>query len=191
MSGSDRFGFSVLSRRRWLRLVLGAGVAVAGGAGMVRGLRGPVPASPDLWVLSPREHATFAALARAVFPTAGSIPAGADQLDLAHAFDRFLADEPPWNQADLRKALLLLELGPLLFEHRLTTFPRLAPEAALRHFEDVWARGPSLLRRQVALAFRKFLALVYFDSEAVWPSIGYPGPSFGATVSPPVPEASR
>lgn len=179
MSESDRFGFSVLSRRRWLRLVLGAGVTVAGGSAALRFWRGPVPDGAAGNVLSARELATFAALARAVFPAGGSIPVGADELDLAHAFDRFLADEPIWNQADLKKALFLLELGPLLFEGRLVTFPKLAPEAALAHFETVWAHGPRLLRRQVALAFRKFLALVYFDSEAVWPAIGYPGPSFG------------
>lgn len=183
MSESDRFGFSVLSRRRWLRLALGAGVAVGGGSVALRWLRGRLPTTRAGTVLSARELATFAALARAVFPAGRSIPVGADQLDLAGAFDRFLADESPWNQADLKKALLLLELGPLLFEGRLTTFPRLAPDAALDHFEHVWAHGPSLLRRQVALAFRKFLALVYFDSEAVWPAIGYPGPSFGAASS--------
>ncbi len=185
MSEPDRFGFSVLSRRRWLKLALGAGVAVAGGAAGLRALRGSASPETAGSVLSAAEFATVAALARAVFPSGGSIPAGADELDLAHAFARFLADEPAWNRSDLKKALLLLDLGPLLFERRFTSFRRLQPDAALDHFERVWAHGPSLLRRQVALAFRKFFAIVYFDSEVVWPAIGYPGPSFQAAVASP------
>ncbi len=180
----DRFGFEVVSRRRWLRIALGAGVAIAGGAGAWRALRGPVPRVQGLRQLTPREYATLAALARALFPRGGSPAVGAEDLDLARAFDGFLADEPPWNQADLAKALFLLELGPLLFERRMTTFTRLSSTDAHAHFQNVWADGPSLLRRQVAFAFRKFLALVYYDSEAVWPGIGYPGPSFYAAARP-------
>jgi hypothetical protein len=188
MSESDRFGFSVLSRRRWLRWSLTAVVVAAGGAGGLRLLRGAPSRVEGSGVLSGRELATFAALARALFPAGGAIPVGADDLDLAHAFERFLADEPPWNQADLKKALLLLELGPLLFERRFARFTRLAPEEALRHVQERWSFGPSLLRRQVVVAFRKFLALVYYDTEEVWPAIGYPGPSFGVVASPPAHE---
>ena len=79
MSESDRFGFSVLSRRRWLRLVLGAGVTVAGGSAALRFLRGPVPDGAAGNVLSARELATFAALARAV-----PEPFGGTLLDLPH-----------------------------------------------------------------------------------------------------------
>ena len=184
MTEGDRFGFAVVSRRRWLRWTLGAAVAVAGTAGAWRAFRGPEPKTAGLRQLSGREFATLAALARALFPSGGTPAPGADDLDLARAFDHFLADEPPWNQADLAKALLLLEIGPLVFERRLTRFTRLSTDAALAHFEQVWAEGPSVLRRQVAFAFRKFFALVYYDSEAVWPGIGYPGPSFFA-VAPP------
>lgn len=178
MIESDRFGFSVLSRRRWLRLTLGAGVAVAGGGAAVRWLRGP-PA-PDGAALSPGELATAVALARALFPPGGAFPQGADDLDLGRAFGRFLADEPPWNQADLKRALFLLEVGPLLFERRMVRFSTLGSEEALSHVERCWALSSSLLRRQVALAFRKFFALVFYDSESVWPAIGYPGPSLAA-----------
>ena len=185
MTRDDRFGFSVLSRRRWLELSIGVGVMVAGGFGGSAALRGAAPDVPGLRALTAREFQTLAALARALFPAGGPVPVSADDLALARAFDGFLADEPEWNRADLEKALLLVELGPLLFERRFTTFPRLSPVEALAHFERVWAEGESVLRRQVALAFRKFFALVFYDDERVWPHIGYPGPSLHPIVTTP------
>lgn len=183
-AGQDRFGFAVVSRRRWLRWTLGGALAIAGTAGGWRAFRGRAPRIDGLARLSAREFATLEALARALFPSGGTPAPGADELELARAFDRFLADEPPWNQADLTKALFLLEIGPLVFERRFTTFTRLASDDALVHLERVWVQGPSLLRRQVAFAFRKFMALVYYDSEPVWSGIGYPGPSFYVAARP-------
>ena len=107
---------------------------------------------------------------------------GADDLDLARAFDGFLADEPDFVASDVRKALLLVELGPLLFDRRLTSFSNLGAAEQLTHWQG-WIDADSALRRQVALAFRKFLSLVYFDQDKVWPHIGYPGPKFGPAVA--------
>jgi hypothetical protein len=167
-------GFSILSRRRFLRVSLAAGgVLLAGGAG-VAALLGGAPPVRGLRALSDREFRTVAQLARAAFPDGAVFPPGASAVDLARAFDVFLADEPEWNRKDLRSALLLLELGPILFERRLRTFSRLSPEEALAHFER-WSEG-GLLRRQVSTAFRRFLSLVFYDSPAVWPHIGYDGP---------------
>ena len=42
----------------------------------------------------------------------------------------------------------------------------------LAHFER-WGTSDELLRRQVSVAFRKFLSLVFYDREEVWPEIGY------------------
>ena len=72
--------------------------------------------------------------------------------DLARAFDAFLADEPEWNRDDLKKGLLLLEYGPVIFEGRLSTFSQLGAAERLAHFER-WGQG-GLLRRQLALASR-------------------------------------
>ncbi len=89
-----------------------------------------------------------------------------------------LADEPDWTCKDLGRALFLLEFGPVMFEGQLRTFSQLTPEERLAHFER-WAEG-GLLRRQVATAFRKFMSLVFYDTPAVWPHIGYDGPLVGA-----------
>jgi hypothetical protein len=172
-------GFSILSRRRLLRLGLAAGgVLLLGGGGLLALLGWPPPRVGGLRALGERQHRTLAQLARALFPRGGALPPGADDVDLARAFDAFLADEPAWNREDLGRALVLLELGPVLFEGRLRTFSRLSPEERLLHFER-WSEA-GLLRRQVATAFRRFLALVFYDTPAVWPHIGYDGPLVGA-----------
>lgn len=145
-----------------------------GGAGLFS-LRGSAPAVKGLRILSNHEHRTLAALARALFPSDGPIAIPGLDLELSRAFDGFLADEPPWNQADLKKALLLLELGPLVFDRRLATFSNLSEPERLAHFA-AWLESKSELRRQAGTAFKKFLHLVFYDSPKSWPGIGYDGP---------------
>jgi hypothetical protein len=165
--------FAIVSRRRFLRLSLAAGafVLLGGGGAWLLARRGRAPGMIEL---TDREHRTLAQLARALFPDGGAFPVGASDVDLARAFDAFLADEPEWNREDLSRALFLLEVGPVVFERRLRTFSGLPEEERLAHFQG-WAEG-GLLRRQVATAFRRFLALVFYDTPAVWPHIGYDGP---------------
>ena len=59
---------------------------------------------------------------------------------------------------------------------RWAAFSQLPDAERLKHYE-AWANSDTLLRRQVAIAFRKFMALVFYDSPEVWPHIGYPRPS--------------
>lgn len=168
--------FSSLSRRRLLRVSLGAGsVLFMGGIGGLFALRGRAPEVAGLRCLTAHEYRTLTRLARATFPEDGLLRLGASDLDLARAFDAFLADEPEWNQTDLKRALFLLEFGPVLFERRLETFSHLPAAERLAHFER-WAESDNPVRRQVAAAFRKFLALVFYDTPEVWPAIGYDGP---------------
>lgn len=166
--------FGAISRRGVLKLALGAGGVVLGGAGGVLALRGSAPPVAGLAVLSAHEYRTMAALAAAAFPD-DTLPQGSPSLDLARAFDTYLADEPGWAQEEAKQALLLLELGPLVFERRLVTFSHLSPAERIAHFE-AWARSGSELRRQVATGFRKFLCLLFYDRPAAWTLLGYPGP---------------
>lgn len=173
-AGANPFGF--LTRRKVLSLGLaGAGVLVAGAVGL-RLVIGPAPSVAGLRVLDAQGYRTLDAIARALFPPGGAIPFGAAEIDLAREFDGYLAGEPEPNVERLKLALDLLELGPVLFEKRGVGFSRLSEAERLRHFE-AWAQSETLLRRQVALAFRKFLALVFYDRPEVWPHIGYGGPS--------------
>ncbi len=174
--GDPEGPFAFLSRRRALKWGLGAGATLLGGVGGLALLRGKAPAVAGLSVLSDHEYRTLSALARVHVPTGGVFEQGAEGLDLARAFDSFLADEHPENIRDLRRALTLLELGPVLFEGTLTTFSNLSAAAQEAHFQ-AWTVSDLLLRRQVAFAFRKFLSFVFYDTPQVWKHIGYPGPS--------------
>lgn len=177
-SGSGPFAF--LSRRRLLRAGLGCGGALLAGAGGAwYWALGGAPAVEGLERLSAHHHRTLRQLTRVMFPATAYPGLDLDALDLPGAFDAFLAGEPEQNVSDLRSALTLLELGPVVFDHRATTFSRLPVEEAEATFRD-WMTGDDLLRRQASLAFRKFMNLVFHDRPEVWPRIGYPGPSLGA-----------
>lgn len=179
---SERDGlFSFLSRRRFLKVSLVAGGAILGlgGTGLLA-LRGRAPKVKGLQVLDAHEYQTLQSLVAVMLPTTNAIPIDAGPMDLPRAFDRFLADEPEHNVEDLQKALVLIELGPLVFDKKLTTFSRLGVADRAEHW-NAWAVSENLLRRQVSIAIRKFFNLVYFDHEEVWPHIGYPGPSMKRT----------
>ena len=173
--------FSFLSRRRFLKLGLVAGGTIlgAGGAGVLA-LRGRAPRVEGLQVLDAHEYRTLESLVAVMLPQTDAIPIDAAPMDLPRVFDGFLADEPEHTVKDLQKALVLIELGPMVFDKRLTTFSRLGTSDCAEHW-NAWAESDSLLRRQVSIAMRKFFNLVYFDHEQVWPHIGYPGPSMRRT----------
>lgn len=177
-SGASSEGlFSFLSRRRFLKGSLVAGGAILGvGGGGLLVLRGSAPRVEGLRVLDAHEYRTLQSLVEVMLPRTDAIPVDASSMDLPRAFDDFLADEPEHAIQDLRKALVLVEFGPLAFDKKLTTFSRLDVAERTEHWNG-WGVSDNLLRRQVSVAMRKFFNLVYFDHEAVWPHIGYPGPS--------------
>jgi len=164
--------FSVLTRRRFLKALGAGGLLAAGSAGWLVALRGCAPSVAGLSCLTEHEHRTLTALAVALFPEGGAFAAGAASRDLARTFDAYLADEDEDRQSDLKRALLLLEYGPLVYDHRGVTFSHLSAEERLAHFES-WTTSAELLRRQIALAFRKFLSMVFYDDETVWAQVGY------------------
>jgi len=177
-SESEQSGlFSFLSRRKFLKASLVAGGAVLGvGGGGLMALRGRAPEVDGLTMLDGHEYKTLQSLVEVMFPRIEAIPIDVDSMDLPRAFDVFLAGEPEHNVDDLRKALVLIEFGPLVFDRRWTTFSRLPPKERLEHW-NAWATSSTLIRRQISLAMRKFFNLVFFDQPEVWPFIGYPGPS--------------
>lgn len=173
---SDSFRF--LTRRRVLKLGLaGVGALAAGGVGGIVAIRGHAPQVDGLLVLSNHEYRTLTAIAHTLIPQGGAFPLGAADFDLARDYDTFLADEPAENIKLFKRALDLVEYGPLVFERKLTTFSNLDSEARLAHWQN-WETSDELLRRQVTLAFRRFLSIMFYDKPAVWPYIHYPKPFF-------------
>ena len=173
--------FAFLSRRRWLKVALGAGGALlAGGGGLWYWIRGSAPHVEGLHVLADHEHRTLSALVEALFGARGEGgPIDVAALDLPRAFDDFLVGEPDKNVSDLHDAITFLEISPFLSEPRLATpFSRLAVEERRAVFRGLMT-SEELLRRQVALAFRKFFNLVFYDREELWSHIHYPGPALG------------
>jgi len=168
-----------VNRRKFLARVVGwTGLAALVGAGGLVAIRGPAPPVAGLRSLTSQEHRTFEALVDALFPGGGAFPLGARGLDLGRTFDAFLADEDDDKQEDLHAALLLLEFGPLLFDHRLVTFSNMKPDDRLAFFES-WSTSSDLVRRQIATALRKFASIVFYDRPEVWPEIGYALPLGG------------
>ncbi len=168
-----------MNRRWFLRLGLGgAGLLVAGGAGLL-GLRGCEPDAGPLKILTPRELRTFEAVAGAIIPRGGPYSQGAADAGIGVAFDAFLADEPPENVSDVKKALLLAEWGPLLFDGKPTTLWRMDEEARAGHWAG-WSTSSLAVRRQIAVGFRAFVTMVFYDRPEAWALLDYPGPPLAA-----------
>lgn len=166
-----------LTRRRFLALAGGTAAVVGGTAAGLLYLRGSAEPVDGLRTLTAQGYRTIAAVALTHLPPGGPIADGAEEAQLARAFDGWLADEHPDVIRDLTLALHLIEYGPLIFEGQGATFSNLAPAARLSHWEG-WLYAEDDTRRQLAVALKKFLALVYFDRPEAWPAIGYSGPSF-------------
>lgn len=158
-----------------MKLLLAApgGLLAAGGAAGLW-LHGCPPSVSGLATLGDGQARTLEALAEALFPRVEGFDPGLEAGELARAFDGFLIGEPQENRDGLGRALLLLEAGPLIYDHGVTPFSRLEVDARLAHFET-WMVSDELLRRVVATALKRFLSLVVYDRPEVWPYLHYRG----------------
>ncbi len=173
-----------VTRRRFLVLGGTATALAAGAVGGLAWLRGAAPDVAGLHVLTAEQYRTFAAIARTHLPRGGAFPPGADDFDLARMFDGYLADQPTTDRHDAGLAINLVEFGPLLFDHHAVTFSNLPPDAQLAHWSG-WGTAQQQTRREIFWSFSRFLGLTFYDHEAVWPHIHYPGPSFARLASRP------
>jgi hypothetical protein len=174
-------GFAFVTRRRVLKLGLaGAGAVAIAGAGGVPGIRGCAPPVSGLRVLTRYHYRTLTAIGDTLIPRGGGVPQGASDFDLARKFDGYLADEPAESIRTFQRALQLVEYGPVVFDRRLATFSNLDADERSGHWHT-WETSDRLLRRQVALAFRKYFFTMFYDQPEVWPHIGYPGPALSST----------
>lgn len=168
-----------MNRRRFLKLGLtGATLAVGAGLGLRWLTGGSAPEIAGLQVLSARQYRTFQAVATTHLPQGGPFPQGAQDFDFARLFDGFLHVQPAADQREACLALDLVEAGPVLFDRGTTTFSHLDDAARLRHWQT-WGSSENAMRREVFGSLSRFLGMAFYDQPAVWPAIGYQGPSYG------------
>jgi hypothetical protein len=170
------------SRRGLLKKgLLGGALLLVGGA-LPIGLRGsrlgPAPKAP-LALLSPEEHAVFAAVAARVVPGDGAPPAwpSAETLDCAGKADALLARVHPAMGKEFKQLLRLFENGltGLLSTGRPTPFTRLSAAEQDARLE-AWRRSRIALFRTGYQAMARLAHATYYSSPEVYPLLGYPGP---------------
>lgn len=165
----------LMPRRGLLRWGVGALGLAAAAAGYALHDRGP--AVGGLRLLSPRQFRTVEAIVDTLVPAGGAFPLGGQDVGLARDIDAYAAALPAELQRDFELGLVYIEYAPALVRRKLGVFSNLPPSERARVWsawetsgEDVPSRLTTALRR---LCFSKF-----YDHEAVWPHIGYPGPLF-------------
>lgn len=158
-------------------LLGGAVLALGGGAALVLRSGSSVTLPPEgLLVLGAREYAVVDALARRFIVPAPGFPS-VDDVRVAFTCDRILALADETAQVELRQLLNLFEnaLPGLLLDGRITPFTKLDGEAQDAVIKG-WMTSRLELRRTGYQALRAMIVSAYFQSKAVWPAVGYPGP---------------
>lgn len=165
------------TRRRFLQISGTLAVLAGVPSAVLLALRGAAPPVDGLRVLGDQHYRTFNTMAATHIPRGGAFALGAADFDLARLFDGYLADQPASDQREVKIALNLLEFGPVLFERSAVTFTNLDEPARLAHW-TAWGTSELAVRREIYGSFAKFVGLAFYDQAAVWPSIGYAGPSY-------------
>jgi len=170
------------SRRGVLQKGLFGGVLLALGGGGAVALRKsvdvPVP-TEGLAAVSPREFAVLVVLAQRLLPKRAGFPT-VDELGVALACDRVIAQVDPSSRAELKQLLGLFEnaLTNLLLHARPTPFTRMDEDdqdATL----DGWRHSALALRRTGYVALRTLIFAAYFGNPKSWAAVNYPGPPAG------------
>ncbi len=168
-----------VTRRSLLRGgLITTGALATGGASACLWLRGCAPEVAGLRVLDAHHYATLERLVDTLFSPGASFGVDVAALDLPRAFDGYLADEPEDVVSDLKSALILLEVGPVIDGRSAQPFSRMSREGREAFFR-AWMGGDDLTKRKITVALRKFFNLSLYDRPEMWRHIGYPGPALG------------
>lgn len=128
--------------------------------------------------ISPRQREIVAALGDAFFPSiADDDPAGSEILP--DRFERFFETLTAEQQKGLGTALGLVQLAAIPLQGK--RFTRLSPERRERYLIG-WRTSRLAVRKLVYRGLRDMLAMLYYQDERTWHSIGYVGPQVGREV---------
>jgi hypothetical protein len=161
-----------LTRRRLLRLSLGAGVVVGGAAALgAWGLLRQQPAQAGLKVLSTTEAAVALAVADAYFPPGNPFGRAAVDVDTAGVLDAYVAELFPRERRGIRALLRGLEVWPQLSLQSgpFSTASLTERHAVLRAFDA----SDIVERRLVGTLLRQLCTMALFDDPRFLAGIGH------------------
>jgi Gluconate 2-dehydrogenase subunit 3 len=175
-------GSGAIPRRGFLRKgLIGGALLLVGGAlpiALRGGWRGPAPKRP-LALLTPEEHAIFAAVAARIVPGDGAGPAwpSSQAVDCAGKVDALMAQTHPRVGAEFRQLLHLFEnaLGGLCTNFQPTPFSRCTPAQQDARLET-WRYSRVALLRSGYQALKRLAQATYYSSPETYALVGYPGP---------------
>lgn len=128
--------------------------------------------------ISPRQREIVAALGDTFFPSiAEGDPAGSEILP--DRFDTFFGTLTSEQQKGLGTALALVQLAAVPLRGK--RFTRLAPESREKYLIG-WRTSRLAVRKMVYRALRDTLAMLYYQDDRTWTSIGYAGPQVAGRV---------
>lgn len=166
-----------ITRRTALKLGVTGGVLLAAGGGAATWFsagyahvlgHGDVPIA-----LSTKEFAIVRAIVEALCPPIGTLPAG-NSIGIAQRIDEEIWSADEFTRTQLKQGLQVLEHLPS-FRGYGARFTSLPPTRREQFFLSMLTDRRETFR-QIAVAFKQVVQLVYFANEATWASIHYDGP---------------
>lgn len=170
-----------VSRRRFLRLGVAGGTAIALGSAFAWNVSGYVV--PDLVrrslvALTPKEYLIVKALAARVLRRDQDDLPTPEELHVAAGIDRLVADLDEGNRADLKKLLHLLEHALPWTVARPSRFTRLDGAGQDAVLSSMMTSRVSILRGAFD-SLKSLCVMAYFKDARTWGAIGYDGPLVG------------
>jgi len=172
------------SRRAFLKSTLAGSAALAAGAILPSGCASYPESKTKLQVLSGKEAAILAALARVIVGNVGELPDPVESGAISR-LDSLLAQLPEEIRQQFSLLLNFFEHAPPLFGKGISRFTKLSPQKQERYLLS-W-RDSSLSFRKMAFgALKMFVQLAYYAGDATWKVLGYDGPWVGRIPIDPI-----
>lgn len=121
-------------------------------------------------VLSNKEKQILATIAETIFPQGGKIPFSAIEVGAHRRIETLCKNLPEEAQRGLKIILHLINLSPLFTHFR--TFLGM-DEKSRQEFFEKWENSRLLAKRNIAMAIKGLVCLVYYNSPEVQEIIEY------------------